>query len=288
MKLNEANIMHSQRFLAPAAALLLSLSLIGCNHPKANQPAQTQAANQNSANQPASSATPGNGATNNMSPPTFSNSVASTAAPTASNNGTANGVQAPNTAPSSNAPVAPAAANANAQPAPQPLIIPAGTSITVRLQQSLSSASASPGERFEAVIDRPVIVDERIVLPVGTMVMGHVTVARRSGRLRHPGELGLTLDTVSLGQQQIPLATGSVVAHGSSHKKRNWAWMGGGAGGGAVIGALAAGGKGALIGGPIGLAAGTTTAFITGKKDVGFGAERRLSFRLRYDVSVSG
>ena len=262
------------RSVAPGAALLLALSLGGCSHPKADQSAQTQTSpTQSAGSQPAGSAAPDNNTANGA----------------AMDN---NASQAPNNAQPPNAsaaPGAPAAPNANAgaaQTAPQPLTIPARTTLTVRLQQSLSSASARPGERFEAVIDQPVIVDERIVLPVGTMVMGHVTVARHSGRLRHPGELGLTLDTVSLGQQQIPLATGSVVAHGRSHKKRNWGWMGGGAGGGAAIGALAAGGKGALIGAPIGFAAGTTTAFITGKKDVGFGVERRLSFRLRYDVNV--
>src|SRR5271165_6436650 len=275
-----------QRFVAPAAALLVALSLIGCNHPKADQSAQTQ----NSTTQTANNQTASTAATDNNAVANTTQSANTAQTPNAAQ--AANTTQAPNNAQPSNAsaaPGAPPAANATSgptQPVPQPLTIPAGTTITVRLQQSLSSASAHPGERFEAVLDQPVVVDERIVLPVGTVVMGHVTVARHSGRLHHPGELGLALDTVSLGQRQIPLATGSVVAHGRSHKKRNWGWMGGGAGGGAVIGALAAGGKGALIGAPIGFAAGTTTAFITGKKDVGFGAERRLSFRLRYDVNV--
>jgi len=167
-------------------------------------------------------------------------------------------------------------------------VIPAGTPITVRLQQSLSSASAVPGEHFEAVIDRPVVVDNQVVVPVGALATGHVIVARRSGRLRHPGELGLTLDSVTVGQENIPLATSSVVARGGSHKKRNWAFIGGGTGGGALIGALAAGGKGALIGGGVGAAAGTTTAFVTGKKDVVFGSERLLRFRLNRDINVPG
>jgi hypothetical protein len=132
------------------------------------------------------------------------------------------------------------------------------------------------------------MVGDQIVVPVGTVVEGHVTVARRSGRLRHPGELGLTLDRVTVDQQIINLTTSRVVARGRSHKKRNWGWIGGGTGGGAVIGALAGGGKGALIGSGIGAAAGTTTALFTGKKDVVFGSERRLTFRLNQDVSLFG
>lgn len=170
--------------------------------------------------------------------------------------------------------------------APAKLIIPAGTPITVRLQQRLSSASAVPGERFEAVIDEPVVVGERIVVPVGTVAEGHVIVARRSGRLRHPGELGLTLDRVTVDQQIVLLTTSNLVARGQSHRKRNWRWIGGGTGGGAVIGALAGGGKGALVGSGIGAVAGTTTAFFTGKKDVVFGHERRVRFRLNQDVSL--
>ncbi len=171
---------------------------------------------------------------------------------------------------------------------PAPLIIPAGTPITVRLQQSLSSRSSVPGEHFEAVVEEPVVVDDRTILPVGASVTGHVVIARHSGRLRHPGELGLTLDSVAVGNQQVPLRTSSVIARGGSHKKRNLGWIGGGAGGGALIGALAGGGKGALIGSGIGAVAGTTTAFITGRKDVAFSAERRLRFRLNHEVTLEG
>lgn len=172
--------------------------------------------------------------------------------------------------------------------APPRLMIPAGTPITVRLQQRLSSATAVPGERFECVIDEPIVVGNQVLVPAGALAEGHVIVARRSGRLRHPGELGLTLDRVTVDQQIVSLNTSHVVARGGSHKKRNWGWIGGGTGGGAVIGALAAGGKGALIGGGIGAAAGTTTAFITGKKDVVFGSERRVRFRLNREVSIFG
>ncbi len=176
----------------------------------------------------------------------------------------------------------------NAAPAPAPLVIPAGTSITIRLQQGLSSASSVAGERFDAVLDQPLVVQDETVVPVGTEVRGHVVVARRSGRLRHPGELALTLDTIVINQQRVPIVTSDIVARGASHKRRNLGWIGGGTGGGALIGALAGGGKGALIGGGIGAAAGTTTAFLTGKKDVGFGVERRLRFRLHRDLTLPG
>ena len=181
----------------------------------------------------------------------------------------------------------PAPASSASAPALAPLIIPAGTSITIRLQQPLSSASAVPGERFQAVLEEPLVAGDRVVVPTGTPVEGHVVSARHSGRLHHPGQLGLTLDSLIVDQHTIPLDTSQVAARGKSHKKRNWSWIGGGAGGGAAIGALAGGGTGALIGTGVGAAAGTTTAFFTGKKDVTFGSERVLRFRLHQEVSLS-
>ena len=248
-------MMQTKRYVVPATVLLALLLLWGCSKKPEQTATATSSDNQSAATQPAADG-------------------------------------AANTAPASsaNAPAANSTAGGSQQQAssPPPLVIPAGTPITVRLQERLSSASAEPGGRFDAVIDEPIVVDNQVVVPVGALATGHVVVARRSGRLHHPGALGLTLDSVTVGQQTIPLATSNVVARGGSHKKRNWAFIGGGTGGGAVIGALAAGGKGALIGSGIGAAAGTTTAFVTGKKDVAFGAERRLRFRLNRDINVSG
>jgi hypothetical protein len=221
---------------------------------------------------------------------------ASSPGETASNNGDqspATQTSANGATPDNNTANPPAAASTQEAPvaqsaAPAQLILPAGTPITVRLQQRLSSASAVPGERFEAVVDEPVVVGDRILIPVGAMAEGHVIVARHSGRLHHPGELGLTLDRVTVDRQIIALNTSHVVARGGSHKKRNWGWIGGGTGGGAVIGALAAGGKGALIGSGVGAVAGTTTAFVTGKKNVVFGNARRLRFCVNQATNLYG
>jgi len=120
-----------------------------------------------------------------------------------------------------------AAASSASAPALAPVIIPAGTSITIRLQQPLSSASAVPGERFQAVLEEPLVAGDRVVVPVGTPVEGHVVSARHSGRLHHPGQLGLTLDSLIVNEHTIPLATSQVAARGNSHKKRNWGWIGG-------------------------------------------------------------
>ena len=170
---------------------------------------------------------------------------------------------------------------------PQEVVIPSGTAITVRLQNAVSSATSRPGDVFEATLDQPIVVNGQAVAPEGTHVLGRVVAARHSGRLMHPAYLRIALSSVNLNGKAVPIQSSSVIVAGASHKRRNLAWIGGGAGGGALIGAIASGGTGALIGSAIGATAGTSAAYATGKKDVGFGPERRLTFQLTRPATIA-
>lgn len=168
------------------------------------------------------------------------------------------------------------------------ITVPTGTPVTVRLSTAVSSASNHAGDRFDGVLDAPIVVGGKTIAPAGAAVTGRVVAAEESGHLQHPGMIQLALDTITINNKAIEVSSSSVIARGSSHKKRNLGWIGGGAAGGALIGGLAGGGKGALIGSAVGAGAGTGTAYATGKKDVGFGVERRLTFRLTQPVTIKG
>jgi hypothetical protein len=167
------------------------------------------------------------------------------------------------------------------------LVVPANTAIYVRLQQSISSATAQSGQNFTAVLDEPLVVDGQTLAPKDAAVTGKVVAARESGHLKNAGYLRITLSSIVLNGKTVPLQTNSVFVSGGSYKKRNLAFIGGGAGGGALLGALVGGGKGAAIGSTIGAAGGTSAAYATGKKEVGFVAERRLGFRLTQPLNIT-
>ncbi|HJZ65716.1 MAG TPA: hypothetical protein VKD70_15425 [Candidatus Acidoferrum sp.] len=169
---------------------------------------------------------------------------------------------------------------------PDPVTVPESTPIHVTLDQAIASNQNRPGDHFEATVTEPVVVDGKTVIPQGSHAEGLVVDAKRSGRLMGRARLQLALQSVDISGQQYNLQTKSSPRIGGDHKKRNWAWIGGGAGGGALIGAAAAGGKGALIGGPIGAAAGTTIAWATGHKDIKLRPETPVTFRLAEPVTI--
>ncbi len=152
--------------------------------------------------------------------------------------------------------------------------IPSGAHLSVRLSSEVSSATAKAGQAWEGTLARDVVVNGKTVAKAGTPVRGTVTYAKSSGRLHVPGEL--TLRATAVGDQAVQ--TSAVRGKGKSHTKSNVTKIGGGAAAGAVIGALAGGGKGAAIGSLAGGAAGTGVAAATGKQEAVFPAESVLAF----------
>ena len=155
--------------------------------------------------------------------------------------------------------------------------IPAGTAVTVRLGQTISSDKARSGDTWTGTLHNRVVVDGQAVGHKGDPVVGKVVEAKSSGRLSGTAVLELQITSVN----GIPVVSDTVSSKGGGHKGRDTKAIGGTAAVGAVIGALARGGKGAAIGAGAGAAAGTAGAAATGKKDVRFPVETILEFRIR-------
>jgi hypothetical protein len=167
-----------------------------------------------------------------------------------------------------------------------PVEVAAGTELSVALNSALATDVNKSGEEFSATVSEPVVVNSKTVIPRGAKVKGTIVEAVESGRLKGVAVLRLALSALEVDGKSYDIKTANVSRRGDSHTKRNTAMIGGGAGAGAVIGAIAGGGKGAAIGAAVGAGAGTAGAAATGKKDVKIPAETPLKFKLSEPVTV--
>lgn len=154
--------------------------------------------------------------------------------------------------------------------------IPAGSRATVRLNTSLSSATAHKEQVWSGTLTSDIVAEGKTLAKAGDSVKGKVTYVNPSGRLHKPGELSLRL--ISINGERV--YSSRVTRKGKSHTKSNVTKIGGGAAAGALIGGLAGGGKGAAIGTMAGAGAGTGVAAATGKQEVSIPAESVLTFTI--------
>jgi hypothetical protein len=172
------------------------------------------------------------------------------------------------------------------RPKPQPIVVPAGTTLTVITSQALSSKTSQAGQTFLATLAQPISVEGRPALPKGATVSGKVVSAKAKGKIKGEGELSLALTSISVQNHTYEIQT-SVLSNTAKGKgKRTAVTTGGGAAGGALIGGIAGGGKGAGIGALIGAGAGFIGGAATGNKQVEVPAESALSFTLNESLTL--
>jgi hypothetical protein len=169
---------------------------------------------------------------------------------------------------------------------PGPVTIPAGTVITIRTADTLSSKTSQEGETFTATVARPVDVDGAVAIPDGAKATGTVVAAHPLGRFKGGAMLEVRLNSVDINGQNVPVDTAAIARTEKGKGKRSATLIGGGAGLGAIVGGLAGGGKGAAIGALAGAGAGTAGTAFTGNKEIILPAESALSFKLLKPVEV--
>ena len=161
--------------------------------------------------------------------------------------------------------------------------VPAGTSLLVRMIDSVDSSKNAVGSRFTASLETNLEVGGVVVAPAGTKVYGRLAQAKEAGRMAGKSELQLELTEIALNGTAYPVLSSDYQVKGKSSGGRSAKRILGGAGLGAIIGGIAGN---AGMGAAIGAAAGTTAALVQKGEKVSVPSETLLEFRLQQPASL--
>ncbi len=168
-------------------------------------------------------------------------------------------------------------------------ILPSGTELVVRTNETIDSNTTSEGRVYSATIQQDVRDNSgNTVVPRGSEAELMIQRVDTGGRVGS-AELALGLRSLQIGAQRYLVTTSTVERSGGEGIGRNprtAKMVGGGALLGTLVGAIAGGGKGALIGAIAGAAAGGTAQVLTRGKEVRIPAETVLTFRLDEPVRL--
>jgi hypothetical protein len=168
----------------------------------------------------------------------------------------------------------------------EPLVVPAGTAVTVSLGSALGSKSSKAGEAFSGSVSKDVLVGNAVAIPQGANVSGTVTDAKALGKFAGGAVLSVRLDSITLNGADMPVQSSVKTFSAKGKGKRTAVITGGGAALGGLIGGLAGGGKGAAIGLAAGAGAGAGGSALTGNKDIALPAESAVTFELSQALEV--
>lgn len=161
--------------------------------------------------------------------------------------------------------------------------LPAGTVVTVRTIDRIDSDAAKAGETYRASLDEPLVVNGQTLAPAGADATIRVVRVEQSGTVRGSEEIALELDSIRGSNRTFTVRTSPAEVAAKSRGQQSAKVIGGTAAVGAIIGAIAGGGKGAAIGAASGAGAGTAIQAIRGQR-IKIEPETRLDFTISEDV----
>ena len=164
--------------------------------------------------------------------------------------------------------------------------LPAGTTLQLQLRSAVASDSSRVEDTVRAELRQPVTVDGATVLPVGTEVVGSVTEAERSGRVKGRARIAYRFSSLNVGGERYEIAAAPLSHQAEATKGEDATKIAVGAGAGAAIGALLGGGDGAAKGAAIGGAAGTGAVLATRGEEVRLGSGASVTTRLTAPLTV--
>jgi len=163
--------------------------------------------------------------------------------------------------------------------------IPAGTRMTVRLANTVSSQSSQVEDPVSATLTAPIFIGGASVLPAGSVLRGDVVSVQRAGKVKGRASIALRFNTLTARGHAYPVVA-RVSRVAPATKASDARKIGIPAAAGAAIGAIVGGGKGALVGTAIGGGAGTAVVLSTPGKPVTLERGRVMTVSLARSVDV--
>ncbi|HKC85687.1 MAG TPA: hypothetical protein VKG02_06930 [Blastocatellia bacterium] len=164
--------------------------------------------------------------------------------------------------------------------------LPGGTAISVRLIDSIDSEKDKAGDEFRASLEDPIKVGDAVVAPKGSDARVRLVEDKQSGKFTGRAELTIQLLSFSVNGKTVPVETASVSEYSKSQGASTAKKAAAVGAVGAVIGALAGGGKGAAIGAGAGAAAGAGSGVFMKGQRVKIPSETLLTFTTQQDVRI--
>jgi len=171
-------------------------------------------------------------------------------------------------------------------PPPQKVTIPAGTQLSVRLNDQLDSERNQVGDTFHGSLSTPIVMNGETVIPSGADVVGRVADVKSAGRFAGNSVLTLELTSLSVDGKTYNIQTNQWSRQGKGEGKNTATKVGVGTVAGAVLGGLIGGGKGAAIGAAGGAGAGTGAAAAKKGQQIKLAPEAVLNFQTINVVTV--
>ena len=177
-----------------------------------------------------------------------------------------------------------------APPPPAPtfktVTVASGEALSVRVTQTLDSASTQQGASFSGVIARDVLVDGLVAIPAGSAVSGHVDDVKDAAHFKGSASITVSLASITRRGDHIPVTTDPYTVQGKGRGTNTAEKVGGGAAVGAILGGIFGGGKGAAIGAAAGGGTGAGVNAVTRGQQVQIASESVVRFTLQTPVTV--
>jgi hypothetical protein len=161
-----------------------------------------------------------------------------------------------------------------------------GTTLPIRITQTLDSATTQQGETFTGTIAADIVTDGVVVIRTGTPVTGRVVAVQEAAHYKGSSLLTVELTTISRRGEKISVNTDPYSVQGKGRGKNTAEKVGGGAAVGAILGGILGGGKGAAIGAAAGGGVGAGANTITRGEQVQIPSETLIRFNLTNTLSL--